>query len=153
MKLNPALVPGLGVRVGALGTGHEKCDAHSAFSCNRLGGCASTPNGVRESKISETIVRPGKLWDAAFCVKSGFDERIKTLNTLRINESSGWAEMIGNDGGQPEPIGRAPRSGVLYLVDFKALASGTEVTYHVRSDVPTREVVQNRIREILNSCG
>ncbi len=44
-----------------------------------LAGCASTPNGVRESKISETVVQPGKLWDAAFCVKSGFDERIRTL--------------------------------------------------------------------------
>jgi len=116
-------------------------------------GCASAPNGLRESTISETIVRPDKLWDAAFCVTSGFDERIKTLNTLRINETSGWAEMIGNDGGQPEPIGRAPRSGVLYLVDFKALASGTEVTYRVRGDEPAREAVQNRIREILNSCG
>ena len=117
-------------------------------------GCASTRSGVTESKISETIVRPGKLWDAAFCVKSGFDERIKTLNTLRINETSGWAEMIGNEGAQqPEPIGRSPRSSVLYLVDFKALASGTEVTYHVRSDVPAREAMQNRIRDILNSCG
>jgi hypothetical protein len=125
----------------------------SLFFVVMLMGCTSAPNGLRENTISETIVRPDKLWDAAFCVTSGFDERIKTLNTLRINETSGWAEMIGNDGGQPEPIGRAPRSGVLYLVDFKALASGTEVTYRVRSDEPAREAVQNRIREILNSCG
>jgi hypothetical protein len=122
------------------------------FLAVALAGCASTPNAVRESTISETIERPVKLWDAAFCVTSGFDERIKTLNTLRINESSGWAEMIGNDRGQPERIGKGQKSGVLYLVDFKALGSGTEVTYFVRSDVPAREVVQNRIREILQSC-
>ena len=125
----------------------------SLFFVVMLMGCASAPNGLRESTISETIVRPDKLWDAAFCVTSGFDERIKTLNTLRINETSGWAEMIGNDDGQPEPIGRAPRSGAPYLVDFKALASGTEVTYRVRNDEPAREAVQSRIREILNSCG
>src|SRR6267142_1558709 len=118
-----------------------------------LTGCASTPSGVtpggvRESTVSETIVRPGKLWDAAFCVTSGFDESIKTLNTLRINETSGWAEMVGKDHGHSELIDSSPRSGALYVVDFKALASGTEVTYHVRSDVPEREVVQNRIREI-----
>jgi hypothetical protein len=118
-----------------------------------LAGCASTPNGVRASKISETIVRPSVLWDAAFCVTSGFDERLKTLNTLRINETSGWAEMVGKDHGHTELIDSSPRSGALYVVDFKALASGTEVTYHVRSDVLAREVVQNRIREILNSCG
>jgi hypothetical protein len=117
-----------------------------------LAGCASTPSGVRESKISEMVVRPGKLWDAAFCVTSGFDERIKTLNTLRINETAGWAEMFGNDPGHPELIDGSQGPGVLYLVDFKSLASGTEVTYHVRSDVPAREAVQNRIREILNSC-
>jgi hypothetical protein len=117
-----------------------------------LAGCASTPNGVRESKISETVVRPGKLWDAAFCVKSGFDERIRTLNTLRINETSGWAEMVGKNHDHSELLDGSPRSGALYVVDFKALASGTQVTYHVRSDVPAREAVQDRIREILNSC-
>src|SRR5260221_9660292 len=118
-----------------------------------LTGCASAPNVVRESKISETFVRPGKLLDAAFCVTSGFDERIKTLNTLRINETAGWAEMVGKDHGHSELIDSSPRSGSLYVVDFKALGSDTEITYHVRSDVPEREVVQNRIREILNSCG
>ena len=118
-----------------------------------LAGCASAPNGLRESTVSETIVRPGKLWDAAFCVTSGFDERIKTLNTLRINETSGWAEMIGKDHDHSELIDSGLRSGALYVVDFKVLASGTEVTYHVRSDEPASEAVQNRIREILNSCG
>ena len=121
-----------------------------------LTGCASTPSGVtpsgvRESTVSETIVRPGKLWDAAFCVTSGFDESIKTLNILRINETSGWAEMVGKDHGHSELIDSSPRSGALYVVDFKALASGTQVTYHVRSDVPAREAVQDRIREILYS--
>ncbi len=99
-----------------------------------LAGCASAPNGLRESTVSETIVRPSKLWDAAFCVTSGFDERIKTLNTLRINETSGWAEMIGKDHDHSELIDSGLRSGALYVVDFKVLASGTEVTYHVRSD-------------------
>lgn len=131
------------------------------FLVAALAGCASTPNGVRESTsngvrestISETIVRLGRLWDAAFCVTSGFDERIKTLDTLRINETSGWAEMIGKVHGDSELIHVSPRPGALYVVDFKALASGTEVTYDVRNDVPEREVVQSRIREILNSCG
>ena len=84
--------------------------------------------------------------------KRGWPGEISGLDTLRINETSGWAEMVGKDRGHSELIDGSPRSGALYVVDFKALASGTEVTYHLRSDVPAREVVQNKIREILNSC-
>ncbi len=124
----------------------------SLLLMSALAGCSFTPQNVRESKITETIVRPGALVKVANCVTRGFDEKIRTINSLRIDESSGVAELVSSDPGSFALIGSNPSTGALYVVDFKAMADGTRVDYFIRSDVLARETVRQRIREIVNTC-
>lgn len=114
-----------------------------------LAGCTFTPQGVRESKISETLTSPGKLSSVALCVTRGFDEQLKTQNNLRIDEASGTGEMIATD--QGTLLGGS--TGAMYVVDFRRIESGTEVVYYLRGDIITREHARNRIRGIVNRCG
>lgn len=112
-----------------------------------LAGCTMTPQNVRDSKISESIVRPGKLATVAICVSHGFDE-LRTQNNLRLDEAAGIGEMIATDQGVLFVTG----TGAVFVVDFRQIESGTEVVYYIRWDVIAREHTRKRIREIINSC-
>jgi len=115
-----------------------------------LAGCTQlTPANVREGNISETIVLPGKLSTVAVCVTRGFDEKMQTLNSLRVDESAGSAEMIGSDPG----LFIYTSTGAVYVVDFKSADTGTQVNYFIRSDVIARETAKQRVRTIIGGCG
>lgn len=119
--------------------------------CQAMGMQHVTPASVRASSIavSETLVRPGRLSTVAMCVTRGFDERMRTVNNLRTDESVGSAEMIGNDTGSAF----GPSEGALYVVDFKSIDGGTQVKYFIRGDLRDIDGAQKRIRAIVGGCG
>lgn len=118
-----------------------------------LAGCASiTPADTRKSKETETLHRPGALAEVAICVTHGFDDQIQTVNNLRLDESRGIGELIANERVAYGVVGMVGGSGTLYVVDFKAVDGGVDVTWHISWLVMAGEGTRNRIRKIVNSC-
>lgn len=119
-----------------------------------MAGCAMTPADIRHSPYRETIVRPGHLTPIALCIVRGLDDQIRTQNDLRIEESSGRAEIIANHSTK-QGIGFLPGSlgeGPSFVVDMESVGDATQVTYYVRSDYFHRDQMRTHIREVVNSC-
>lgn len=109
-----------------------------------LAGCATTPRDVREGKAVDTFSVAGKpLGKLALCVTRGFDEKLQSINTLRMDDTSGTAEMIGS----------SPPAGTVFVVDFKTVEGGVEINSYVSWQILAQQTARKRIREIVNECS
>lgn len=119
-----------------------------------LAGCMMTPAEIRQSEERNTVALPGKLPAVALCVTRGFDEEIHTQNDLRMDASTGSAEMIANASAAQGFALAAGNygGGPMYVVDFKAVDVGTEVTYYIRSDNFQRVAMRRRVSDIVSGC-